>query len=260
MDKTTLLYGDTCEVIFKSGNHRYTVDGKVVPGVTGIKDVIAKPGLALWPLNLAMSHLGGLLKKGKVIAESDLETAAAAFRKRQTKGADTGTRIHQLIQETLEGKTVNVDKETKEVQRAMAGFWDWYDVVEPEVLEVERVVYSKAHNYAGTFDALLKIGGKTYLVDWKTTNPSLDAPTGIYPDYFIQLGGYLIAYNEEREVDPTMPEIDGVMIVSVKKNGQVDTMSNDEMGLEIEFIGGLWAAVYLAYAALKRINKYTRKG
>lgn len=120
---------------------------------------------------------------------------------------------------------MNDDLIEQAAQRAFKVFLEWYKEVKPKVLATEQVVYSRMYKYAGCYDALLNIDGKTYLVDWKTTSSSKTAPHGIYPEMFIQLGGYAGAMMEEamavKGIDK-LPQIDGLMVVSVKKDGKLD--------------------------------------
>jgi hypothetical protein len=57
--------------------------------------------------------------------------------------------------------------------------------LKPEVIAVEQQVYSEAYGYAGTYDMLAVIHGKTVIVDWKSSFNRVD---------IIQLGGYSLAH------------------------------------------------------------------
>ena len=192
IDKT--LYNGKYHIVFNPFNNRkrYSVDGDVKPGTTTvIGQVIAKPGLMLWPLNTAMTYLK---KKCPNITEEDLTYAANIHNDRKNKGADTGTIVHDLTEAMLLGREFNVAEYSGEVKRALKGFETWLLQSGATVESVEGLVYSAELDYAGTYDHIMTIDGKTYMTDLKTTNASDSAPEGVYAEYFVQLGSYAIAY------------------------------------------------------------------
>ena len=58
-----------------------------------------------------------------------------------------------------------------------------------EWLGSEKKVYSKIWNYAGTIDALARINGELYVIDFKTS-------AKVYKDYYLQVFGYAQAIHE----------------------------------------------------------------
>ncbi len=133
------LYGGEVDLIFNpnSPRYRYTVTDKQtglkdqsVRGVTTIlRDIIAKPDLMTWPMNMAQGYLFGatfneeekkylydqkkaFLKPDKALSEPELqkamETASAAFRAKQDKGKDVGTMTHKMIEQFLKGEQPDV--------------------------------------------------------------------------------------------------------------------------------------------------------
>src|SRR5216117_743446 len=238
-DIETTIYNGLHNVKFRSGNHRYYIDGKPKPGVTTIMGkVLAKPNLMLWPLNMAMKHLES---KVPTITAQDLADAREAHVKRRDKGADTGTIVHRLVEESLlkygTGEAI-VWEPDAEVTAAFDGFLKWQSTVKPRAVAVEQVVYSDLHGFAGTFDSILEIDGKVYLADLKTTNASRSAPKGVYAEYFIQLGAYYYAYEEQRQYElahggTNLVEIDDLLVISCKKDGRVNTMAASELQLTL---------------------------
>jgi hypothetical protein len=126
---------------------------------------------------------------------------------KETAG-DRGSKIHNAIQDLLNGASLKFGdaywNETKQTHEpltmdewkclmAFQSFWDEY---EPEIIATERVCYSLKHGYAGTIDALLKIGKDIVVVDWKTSS-------AIYSTYLMQVGAYMIAETETGEFKPT---------------------------------------------------------
>lgn len=231
-----------------------------VRGVTTVlKDIINKPDLMMWPLNEANKHLFGsrfdevLLSyvydpamaffkpdTGYTVAELDaaLQASYKAHTKKSDRGKDIGHIVHTMIEDfLLDRKTDDSlfegvsDEDRFVANKSYASFLRWWHSLDiKRVLATERPVYSRRFKYAGTFDLLVNINGKKYLLDYKTTNRSKKAPMGIYPEYFLQLGAYAYAYSEE-----TGEKIDDVGIVNVGKDGSLNILTAKDLGLDVEY-------------------------
>jgi len=93
---------------------------------------------------------------------------------------------------------------------------------------VEQLVHSRKLFVSGRFDSILEfvkpftwrgylIPVGVYLVDFKTSNPSVDYPMGIYPEHLAQLGLYDVMYCEE--FPEVMDRITGHLILGSSKVG-----------------------------------------
>lgn len=260
-DIDTSIYGGKYSIKFRSGNHRYYVNGKPRPGVTTIMGkVLAKDGLMLWPLNMALKHLTPLVP---TITHEDLEEARQAHIRRRDGGADTGTIVHSLVEQCLSQQTTLTDVDffsSPEVIAAYTAFTKWYEEVKPTTIAVEQVVYSLTHDYAGTFDSILKIDDKIYLCDLKTTNASQTAPRGVYAEYFIQLGAYYYAYEEQRQYElahggTDLVQIEDLMIISCRKDGKMDTCTASELGLDLDTCMKMWTSTLFLHNSLARVKR-----
>lgn len=260
-DSNTLLYNGLHVAKFQNSLHRYYIDGVLKPGVTTIMSkVLAKPDLMLWPLNMAIYHLEERLMHGP-LDHTDLIVAKGAHIKRRDSGASTGTIVHSHVERLLVNPNDYItDKDdSSEVVLAVHGFIDWQKINKPTVIAVEQIVYSHTHSYAGTFDSILKIGDKVYLCDLKTTNASRSAPKGVYSEYFIQLGAYLYAYDEQREYElahggTKLIAIDDLMIISCKKDGKVDTCTASELHITPEECKEMWLSTLLLRNSLSKLK------
>lgn len=265
-DTEITIYNGKHKVAFHNDSHRYYVDGKQKQGVTTImSQVLAKPGLMLWPMNMALKHLQSKLP---TITLADFDDARQAHVKRRDHGADTGTIVHEIVEKILLDPSkpaykymLEMGVDSDDALIALHGFELWYDRIKPKTIAVEQVVYSAFLDFAGTFDSILEIDGKTYLCDLKTTNASLEAPKGVYADYFVQLGAYLYAYNEQREYElhnggsTDLVAIDDVMILSCKKDRSVHTVTGSEVGLTTEDCMQLWTSTLFIHRNLSRTRK-----
>lgn len=207
---------------------RYLVNGELKPkGVTTIMGQTLFKNLMQWAVDMCVSFIR---EKLPIVTEEDLVMGSKAHIRLRDAGASTGSEAHALVEQYLKGQVPIVDETTAEAMNAYLAFVKWFEEVKPEILGVEEVVYSPVFGYAGTYDCMLRISGKTYLCDLKTTNPSRDAPKGVYAENFIQLGAYALAHDEQRKVDTDLPVIEDLMVISAKKNGVLDIVTASDIG------------------------------
>lgn len=200
------FYNDTVEVTFNEGDHKYLVSHKVgdtwltpepVTGVTTYCGALSKDFLAPWAAKLAAEYT--LANKGKQSDAVTLDEAKKQFKLAADSGARAGKMGHLYVEGKLTGREIKMptDKDDLKVVESVASAFDKFmEDWKPELIEVEKVLYSKTHNYAGTCDFVAEINGKLVIGDWKTTNTSRYNPDGIYATYFAQLGAYSLAYEE----------------------------------------------------------------
>lgn len=267
--KTTYrMYGGKVEMVFnpKSPKYRYTVTDSVaglknepVRGVTTLlKDVIAKPDLMTWPMNMSHGALFGskfsekdleylhdwknaLIKPGVAHTEEQLHDimleGARAYTKRADTGKDVGTQVHHMVEMYLKKHQTEFEKpeempdnEMKMAYKAFGSFKNWWDSLKnKDVLYTELPVYSRRMKYAGTMDLVVIINRKTYLLDIKTSNVSRKAPLGIYAENFLQLAAYSYAFREEHGM-----LMDDLGIIRVGKDGRLNIVTAQDLGLSVD--------------------------
>jgi hypothetical protein len=99
--------------------------------------------------------------------------------------------------------------------------------LQPELVAAETVAIHRSLNgvgYGGTTDGIFRIGGRLYMVDWKSRGE--DSDHGCYPEEAGQLGGYCGAeYLIVADDDPAnphgakrieLPELDGALVISIR--------------------------------------------
>jgi hypothetical protein len=131
----------------------------------------------------------------------------APYRDRDKK-ADLGTLFHSIAEAHALGKprplvTPEVAPLVVQFERFLA---DW----RPEILMSEATVYHRAESYAGTLDAIMRLGGRTVLADYKTGKD-------VYPEVALQLSAYARAegvYLAPGSV-ATLPSLDGAVVIHV---------------------------------------------
>ena len=184
---------------YNEDKHMYYVNDQKVESVTGICGRgLPKPNLVNWlvatPLNEVKRLINKKLDNNEPLDRAGLErifkTAKEKTNKIKEDAGLVGTVVHGLIEDFLKGKDI-----PKQSDPAVVNCWnlflDWWNKQEYEVVELEKKIYSKKYNYAGTLDLVVKDKkGNLVLMDIKTSN-------FISFDYFLQLNAYKFAYEEE---------------------------------------------------------------
>lgn len=256
---------------------------------TLLGDTLEKKGLMQWPKGLALRELFGFydftndngdrmtgFSKGVGTLWHELEkdnltpfsreellpicqSANTAWQRKQKKGADIGSIVHDAIEHYIKGEPFDIanqymwnikeaDYESEEMKDkaledfqvdvdqaklAFQQFVTWWEKESPELVGAEELVYSKKYNVSGTFDGLIRINDKLVLCDWKTSNASASKeacmPEGINYQYFIQSAIYAMAWQEMGN-EP----VDDLLIVSCRKDGGFTTIYASDLGYSID--------------------------
>lgn len=184
---------------FDDEKHLYLFNGKRVESVTGIcGNGVPKPELQGWlistPVREIKNSINTLLDNGesldRVILERIVDKAKNKTEEIKKDAGLIGTVVHGLIEDFLKNKKIP-NQSDKKVINCWNLFLDWWNTQEYEVVELEKKIFSKKYNYAGTLDLVLKDKqGNLVLADIKTSN-------SISFDYALQLNAYRQAYEEE---------------------------------------------------------------
>lgn len=253
------VYEDV-ELTFNASDHKYLVSFKVgddwttpkpTTGVTTYCGALSKDFLAPWAAKLAAEYT--LKKKGSQTDAVVLDEAKKQHKYAGDVGKRAGKLGHLYVEAKLKGKQVTMpsaESDKKIVQSVASAFEKFCEDWKPEFLEIEKVVYSKTHDYAGTADVVCKIGGKLIILDWKTTNTSRYNPDGIYASYFAQDGAYCLAYEEM-----TGEKVDELYIVNLPKDGGDYKMKRlEDIGLKKTDCQAYFLALKQAYELNQRFE------
>ena len=153
-----LLLNDVT-VFDKGKKARYKYEGRGIPSVTELLSFIDQEGLINWANKIGRE---GIDNKDVV-----------------TKAADFGTMVHESIEMYLKNKPV------EHPNVCLDAFIKWWEGLNGshtvKILGQEQSLISEF--FAGTYDLLISIDGKPYLVDFKTSN-------SVGYKYFMQLAAY----------------------------------------------------------------------
>ena len=184
------------EVTFYPNSHQYKINGKNIPSVTTITSMIDKSRpLLKWAENLSRDYLMQYLNVP--LEQNTVESAVTQYSQKRDKAADEGSQVHDWISQFINSKldpdnvpAPDLDIDNPAVMNGITGFLKWYNENIITFLESEKMVYSKKHNYIGTFDVLMTVNNRLVLGDWKTGK-------GIHPEFNLQLSAYHQALKEE---------------------------------------------------------------
>jgi hypothetical protein len=175
----------------KSTAHiRYRLaDKTIVPGVTTILNLHAKPQLVPWANKLGLQGID---------VGSYVDDKAAI-----------GTLAHAMITDKLMGQATDTSDYSKNqidlAENSALSFWSWEK--EHHIEEVgfcERPLVSEVHRFGGTLDIYAKINGRFEIIDLKTGS-------GIYPEHCWQVATLKMLLDENG-----FP-VDGTRIINIPR-------------------------------------------
>ena len=224
--------GDTVELKFDARKHTYLVDGRYVPSVTQVLDVINKPALMPWAAKEGAQFYMDNVEDG-LDGKDMADGIRTAFRKKSHGARDIGLMVHKWCESAINWKLGNgaapALPENDQAQSAIGGFRLWLQENDVEWLSAEEKVYHNKFNYAGTVDAVANINGEFCVVDFKTS-------TGIWDEYFLQTAAYAeaisLVYGEQ---------VESAWILRFdKKSGKFESERSNDIGADFKaFLGAM---------------------
>lgn len=207
---------DALPLTLNEKTHRYTLDGRSVPGVTSIVEAgLPKPALKRWGERVvAEAAVDQLEALGRLVATmgraSAVDALAAVPYERMKTAQIRGTEIHALAERVAHGAEVLVPAA---VASHVRGYVDFLELFNVNVLATEALIANRAHWYAGKFDLLAEINGRVWLLDIKTSR-------GVYAETALQCAAYaraeLCIFNDELV---ELPPVERIGVVHVTEDG-----------------------------------------
>lgn len=148
-------------------------DNTIVPGVTTITSILAKPALVPWANRIGLQGI----EVAKYVDDK----------------ADIGALAHAKVIGELLGKRVDTsDYSQNQIDAAdnvCLSFYKWQDEHHLVVQKAEEPLVSERYKFGGQYDIYGSIDKRQELLDLKTGS-------GIWPEHYYQLGGYLLLLEE----------------------------------------------------------------
>jgi hypothetical protein len=210
------MSSDALPLTLNEKSHRYTLDGKWVPGVTSIVDAgLPKPALKRWGERVvaetAVDQYETLSTVLATMGRQPTIDALAAAPYEQMKTAQVrGTNVHELAERVIHGEPVEVPPELVGYVSGYVAFLEEFDV---DPVATEALIANRTLWYAGKFDLLALIKDRFWLLDLKTSR-------NVYPETALQCAAYARAeICITRGELVTMPEVDAIGVVHVTDTG-----------------------------------------
>lgn len=261
------------DTVKKSGARFYVNDarpGVTVPGVTSVISMLPKQDfLAPWQAGMAadlaidsFDYLKDMASRDRAGARRYIAGAARRYTEVRSK---LGSRAHDIFERLMNGEEVSYVH--PDIVNHVQHFREFLAAVNPELVRAEDVAWSYTHEYAGSFDAILRIWVKVdaagqpvlrkdgtfiitpdrsgtpilVMVDYKTSKST-------YSDVALQLAAYRFA---DVIIDP-----DGSETPMMKLDGAAVLHITDEQWA----FKGVRAdqAVFAAFLTLRKVFDWVR--
>jgi hypothetical protein len=214
-----------------SAGRYYEYKDQKYPSVTTILSRgIPKPGLIKWAGKMvaqaAVERLPEWIEKED---QEAIDWLAARPDERKNTAANLGTYLHAAVERISLGQEIN--KPADEVQASyLRGFEQFVRDVGPKYLFTEFEIYNSEHGYAGSGDAIIRIGNTTWIIDTKTG-------TKVRPEVALQLSAYrradfiLIPHKDKTDGRKTVYE--EVKVPKIRKSGVIHLFPDGYQFVEV---------------------------
>lgn len=167
----------------------------LVPSVTTILGVAAKPGLEIWKQNQILLAALTLPKQEGESEEAWVNRIIEDSKAQGREAADFGTQIHAQIQAHFEGRSYNPDFKGY-VEGAVSAIsshfndWEW----------VSEKSFAHELGFGGKCDLLVPAGYKFegFVVDIKTKDFGPDDKVAAFDEHLLQLAAYRVGLRAQR--------------------------------------------------------------
>lgn len=232
-----MSHADSVRTTTKGGARWYDWKGERFWSVTTIlSGGLPKRALIYWSANQVAEFACDHVDEVKALIDSDDRDAAYDLLKRspwrkRDKAADVGTAIHEAIEAHVLGKPA--PEWPLPLRPRMQAFERFLAEYEPAfvptpatgsdgegagILLAEAPVFNRTQKYAGTLDGMVEIGGRTLVLDVKTS------AKGIYPEIGMQLAAYRFAefVGLPDGSEQAMPRTDGAVALHLPEDGSYE--------------------------------------
>jgi hypothetical protein len=123
----------------------------------------------------SITHVLGSYPKGKHFEEW-LKNMGRSADYIVRKAGEDGTKVHEMIEEYLEGKEMNFLNEAgypqydPSIWQMFLRFVDFWETHKPELIDQEIHLFSDTLRVAGTTDLVCRIDNSLWIIDYKTSN------------------------------------------------------------------------------------------
>lgn len=168
---------------------------RLLPSVTGITDIVAKPALMNWKAAQVAAAAFESPPTGDESAEYFIERVIAASQQSVAGAADLGSRVHDALEKLL---TIGTDGVPADMWAYVEPVLAWKKASGITYNEIETVLVNVEVGYAGRCDVLGRDAtGAPVVIDYKTRKTKPKQPCKPYDTQGMQLAAYAVAHYGE---------------------------------------------------------------
>ena len=252
MNDTTVVYGGRATVEFDPRYHRYLVtvpgvcDHLFQPSVTSILKMKDKSeALVKWSVNCfeakAKAYLNQIKDESvltKELVTAIIESSKENYKDVKEEAADIGTAVHAALEATIKSRAGLCPSPTLPLVKVLGFTQDMVDMANAAIfagikyfdshriklVQSESPRWSATYGYIGTGDLIAEIDGRLSVLDFKTGKR-------LYPEVFLQLAAYQMAYQEEFPEQSIRQRVG----LSVRRDGVLEDLVRDNSTLGFDF-------------------------
>lgn len=162
----------------------------LVPSVTTIMGVVAKPGLEVWKQTQAIFSALTLPRFKDETEDAFAKRVVQDMKEESRAAAGAGTDIHDIIEHWLHN---NISKSlTKEETTFLELFTSWYKEQGLQMQATEKSFALTSEGFGGRVDYVGFFKDRRCILDWKTQATKADLQVRFYPEYGAQLAAYAV--------------------------------------------------------------------
>lgn len=217
---------------------------KLLPSVTGITDIIAKPALMNWKASQVAAAAFENPPNGEESIEYFIERVVNASHQQVAGAADLGSKVHDALEKLLmDGPEAISEDMWPYVEPVVA----WKKATRITYDKIENVLVNIDHGYAGRCDVLGHDScGCPVVIDYKTRKTKPKQACKPYDTQGMQLAAYAVAhYGEDK-----LPQVKAFNVyISTTEVGRVE-------GYQHESLVPHWEAFKSACVLWRHIKGY----
>jgi len=207
---------------FNAKTHRYRMDKQHVSGVTTVLGkAIPKDALKFWAARTVAEyvheHEDDVAALRAMGGRKLVEVLKQVPFDKRDDAAQRGTDIHEIAEDLVWGREVDVPEGLVDIAADFARFLDDWSV---EPILTEKSVGNRSLWYAGRFDFIGRVGGvfggQVTCLDWKSSK-------GVYAETALQTAAYARAEfyvtDDDPEEELPLPEVERLGVVHLTPDG-----------------------------------------
>jgi len=208
---------------------------KLLPSVTTIFGIMAKPGLDRWKIGKAIEATLATTRDADEPDERYYDRIRSRSYEETGKAAQLGTRIHDAIDAAFDGV-----EPAEDLKQYVEPTMQYLETLNLQGIEREGTVVNLEDGYAGRVDLLARYGKSNIIIDFKTKKTTEGVKVTPFEFQATQIAAYA------RAAFGTLDNCIGANVyISTTEPGRIETAVYDEEKLKQEYellkhLTGVW--------------------